>query len=73
MSSSTEVVASRAQFPGISSRTWEHPSDRTALTALRKLKGFDQVLKTLSGLLRERQHRLMYLATSARASDKQFA
>ncbi|MEN2509859.1 M48 family metallopeptidase [Gordonia polyisoprenivorans] len=73
MSSSTEVVASRAQFPGISSRTWEHPSDRTALTALRKLKGFDQVLKTLSGLLRERQHRLLYLATSARASDKQFA
>ncbi|WP_374246336.1 M48 family metallopeptidase [Gordonia sp. ABSL49_1] len=66
-------VPVRATFPGISSRAWEHPADRTALTALRKLKGFDQVLKVLSSLLRERQHRLMYLATSARANDKQFA
>ncbi|MBU8818989.1 M48 family metallopeptidase [Mycolicibacterium goodii] len=63
----------RNTFPGISSRAWEHPADRTALTALRRLKGFDQVLKVLSGMLRERQHRLLYLASSARVGPRQFA
>ncbi|CDP82123.1 MULTISPECIES: M48 family metallopeptidase [Mycolicibacterium] len=63
----------RTTFPGISSRAWEHPADRTALTALRRLKGFDQILKVLSGMLRERQHRLVYLANSARVDRRQFA
>lgn len=62
----------RITFPGISSRAWEHPADRTALAALRRLKGFDQVLKLLSGMLRERQHRLLYLASSARVGPRQF-
>ncbi|MEE6163231.1 MULTISPECIES: M48 family metallopeptidase [unclassified Mycolicibacterium] len=63
----------RTVFPGISSRAWEHPADRTALTALRRLKGFDQILKLLSGMLRERRHRLVYLANSARVGPRQFA
>lgn len=63
----------RAIFPDISSRAWEHPADRTALTALRRLKGFDQILKLLSGMLRERQHRLLYLASGARVGARQFA
>jgi Zn-dependent protease with chaperone function len=66
-------ATTRTVFPGISSRAWEHPADRTALTALRRLKGFDQVLKVLSAMLRERQHRLLYLASAARAGDRQFA
>jgi Zn-dependent protease with chaperone function len=68
----TPAVA-RIVFPGISSRAWEHPADRTALTALRRLKGFDQILKLLSGILRERQHRLLYLASAARVGPRQFA
>ena len=63
----------RVEFPDISSRAWEHPADRTALTALRRLKGFDQVLKVISGVLRERQHRLLYLASSAQVGPRQFA
>jgi len=63
----------RRTFPDISSRAWEHPADRTALTALRRLKGFDQILKVLSGMLRERQHRLLYLASAARVGPRQFA
>ncbi|MDH6194188.1 Zn-dependent protease with chaperone function [Mycobacterium frederiksbergense] len=63
----------RTVFPGISSRAWEHPADRTALTALRRLKGFDQILKVLSAMFRERKHRLLYLASSARVGPKQFA
>jgi Zn-dependent protease with chaperone function len=70
----THVPATaRTVFPEISSRAWEHPADRAALTALRRLKGFDQVLKVMSAMLRERQHRLLYLASTARVGPKQFA
>lgn len=66
-------ATTRTVFPEISSRAWEHPADRTALSALRRLKGFDQILKLLSGMLRERQHRLLYLASGARVGPRQFA
>ncbi|MCU1678679.1 MAG: peptidase [Frankiales bacterium] len=59
-------------FPGISSRAYEHPADRTALTALRKLEGFDTLLRKLAGLFNERSLRLLYMATGVRASEKQF-
>ncbi len=62
----------RKKFPDISTRAWEHPADRTALVALRSLTGFDTILKTLSGLLAERQHRLLYLASAIRVDDLQF-
>ncbi|MFF2552138.1 M48 family metallopeptidase [Nocardia sp. NPDC058058] len=62
----------RREFPGISTRAWEHPADRTALVTLRSLSGFDVLLRTLSGLLAERQHRLLYLATAVRVDERQF-
>lgn len=63
----------RRRFPGISSRAYEHPADRSALVALRKLTGFDTVFKALSGLLPERSLRLLFLSDSVRVSDRQFA
>ena len=63
----------RRRFPGISSRAYEHPADRSALVALRKLSGFDAVFKALSGLVTERSLRLLFLANSVRVSDEQFA
>ena len=63
----------RKRFPGISSRAYEHPADRSALVALRKLSGFDTVFKALSGLLPERSLRLLFLSDSVRVSDEQFA
>jgi Zn-dependent protease with chaperone function len=63
----------RVRLPGLSSRAYEHPADRSALVALRSLTGFDVVLKALSGFFRERSHRLMYLASSVRVSERQFA
>ncbi|GAB2832630.1 M48 family metallopeptidase [Streptomyces daliensis] len=63
----------RRRFPGISSRAYEHPADRSALVALRKLTGFDTVFKALSGLLPERSLRLLFLSDSVRVSDEQFA
>ncbi|HZF88305.1 M48 family metallopeptidase [Streptomyces sp.] len=62
----------RRRFPEISSRAWEHPADRSALVALRRLSGFDTVFKTLSGLLPERSLRLLFLSDSVRVSDRQF-
>ncbi|MER8235964.1 M48 family metallopeptidase [Streptomyces sp. NPDC094049] len=62
----------RKRFPGISSRAYEHPADRSALVALRKLSGFDTVFKALSGLLPERSLRLLFLSDSVRVSDAQF-
>jgi Zn-dependent protease with chaperone function len=62
----------RTRFPGISPRAYEHPADRSALVALRKLSGFDTVFKALSGLVPERSLRLLYLSDSVRVSDEQF-
>jgi Zn-dependent protease with chaperone function len=62
----------RVQLPGISSRAYEHPADRSALVALRTLSGFDTVLKQMSGLISERRLRLIYLASAVRTSDTQF-
>ncbi|MFG2637269.1 M48 family metallopeptidase [Streptomyces sp. NPDC048362] len=63
----------RRRFPGISSRAYEHPADRSALVALRKLSGFDTVFKALSGLLPERSLRLLFLSDSVRVSERQFS
>src|SRR3569833_2296440 len=63
---------SRTRFPGISSRAYEHPADRSALVALRSLTGFDTVLKRLAGLFSERAIRLMFLGGSVRAGETQF-
>jgi len=63
---------SRVRLPGISSRAYEHPADRSALVALRKLTGFDVLLRRLSGLFNDRSLRLMFLASSVRASEQQF-
>jgi Zn-dependent protease with chaperone function len=63
---------SRIRLPGISSRAYEHPADRSALVALRKLTGFDTILKNLAGLFNDRALRLMFLASSVRCSAEQF-
>jgi Zn-dependent protease with chaperone function len=62
----------RVTLTQISSRTWEHPADRGALVALRKLKGFDQVIKAMSGLFSERAVRLMFLGSAIRVDERQF-
>jgi Zn-dependent protease with chaperone function len=63
---------SRVRLPGISSRAYEHPADRSALVALRKLTGFDVIMKNLASLFSDRSLRLMFMASSVRASDQQF-
>jgi Zn-dependent protease with chaperone function len=62
----------RVRLTDISSRAYEHPADRSALVALRKLSGFDVLLRKLFGLFNERAFRLTYLAGSVRVSERQF-
>jgi Zn-dependent protease with chaperone function len=62
----------RIVLTGISSRAWEHPADRGALTALRELRGFDDVLKVLSSLWSERGWRLEFLGGAIRVDHRQY-
>lgn len=68
----TQPARSRVTLTGISSRAWEHPADRGALVALRRLKGFDTVLKATSGLFNERAVRLVFLGSAIRVDERQF-
>ncbi|GAA0453798.1 peptidase M48 [Paractinoplanes deccanensis] len=62
----------RVTLSGISSRAWEHPADRGALTALRELRGFDDVVRGLFGMWNERGFRLSYLAGAIRVDERQY-
>ena len=62
----------RVTLTGISSRAWEHPADRGALTALRELRGFDDVVKAFFGMWNERGFRLSFLAGSIRVDHRQY-
>jgi Zn-dependent protease with chaperone function len=68
----TRPVRRRITLTGISSRAWEHPADRGALTALRELRGFDDVVKAFFGMWNERGFRLSYLAGSIRVDHRQY-
>lgn len=72
MPSKQPPARKRVPLPEISSRAWEHPADRGALVALRKLRGFDALLKTLNGMVNERAVRLVYLGSAVRTDDRQF-
>ena len=65
-------VRRRVTLTGISSRAWEHPADRGALTALRELRGFDDVVKAFFGMWNERGFRLSYLAGAMRVDHRQY-
>ncbi len=68
----TAPERSRVRLPDISSRAYEHPADRSALVALRKLTGFDVILRNLAGLFNDRALRLAFLASSVRVNEQQF-
>jgi Zn-dependent protease with chaperone function len=69
---SSQPVRSRVPLPEISSRAWEHPADKGALVALRRLKGFDTLIRKISGLFNERAYRLQFLGSAIRVDERQF-
>ncbi|RME24560.1 MAG: M48 family peptidase, partial [Deltaproteobacteria bacterium] len=66
------MTTDRVQLPGISSRAWEHPADRAALMALRRVPGFDLVLRKLFGLFTERSLRLITMGSAVEVSPDQY-
>jgi Zn-dependent protease with chaperone function len=62
----------RVALTGISSRAWEHPADRGALTALRELRGFDEALKMVAGIWNERAWRLQFLGGAIKVDHRQY-
>lgn len=56
----------------ISSRAWEHPADRAALSALRAVPGLDTLLKSVFNFTFETGLRMLFLGASVRTSEKQF-
>ena len=63
----------RTHFPEISPKTWQHPADRAALAALKKVPGLDFLLQKFVGATTERSLRLIHLASAVRVSETQFA
>ena len=56
----------------ISATSWEHPADRAALQALRKIPGFDEVVRRIFGFFGERGIRLLFQADAVQVGPKQF-
>ncbi|HSJ16435.1 MAG TPA: M48 family metallopeptidase [Longimicrobiales bacterium] len=52
--------------------SWEHPADRAALQALRRIPAFDEVLKKIFGLFGERPVRLAFQANAIRVGPRQY-
>lgn len=51
---------------------WEHPADKAALQALRRIPVFDEVLKKLFGLFGEKPIRLAFQANAVKVGRRQF-
>ncbi|NNF13536.1 MAG: M48 family metallopeptidase [Gemmatimonadetes bacterium] len=56
----------------IAPHSWEHPADKAALQALRRIPVFDEVLKKVFGFFGEKPIRLAFQANAVRVSENQF-
>jgi len=66
------VAATRVRLPDISPSAWEHPADRAALNALRRIPGFDLALRKIVGLFGERSIRLAFRANAVKVTPVQY-
>jgi Zn-dependent protease with chaperone function len=72
MPENNESVRARRILKEISPASWEHPADRAALAALRRVPVFDQVLRALFGYVGEKPIRLAFQANAVRVGERQF-
>jgi Zn-dependent protease with chaperone function len=70
----TEGASARARrvLTDIAPHSWEHPADKAALQALRRVPVFDTVLRKLFGFFGEKPVRLAFQANAVRVSKNQF-
>ena len=71
-STTGEEARARRVLTDIAPRSWEHPADRAALAALRRIPMFDDVLRKLFGFFGEKPVRLAFQANAVRVSANQF-
>ena len=62
----------RRRFPGISSEAFEHPTDRSALQALRAAPGIDWVFRKFNEFGGDRAARMYCMSDNVRVGPKQF-
>lgn len=72
MSDGEIVQRKRIILTDIGAESWEHPADRAALAALRRVPAFDEVLRKLFGFFGEKPVRLAFQANAVRVGPKQF-
>ena len=72
--SGTEGTKARARrvLTDIAPHSWEHPADKAALQALRRIPVFDTVLRKLFGFFGEKPVRLAFQANAVRVTKNQF-
>jgi Zn-dependent protease with chaperone function len=66
------VPRSRRILSDIDPTAWEHPADRAALQAVRRIPVFDQVLRTIFGIFGEKPIRLAFQANAVKVGPRQF-
>lgn len=67
-----EGTRARRILTDIAPRAWEHPADKAALSALRKLPVFDEVLRKLFGFFGEKPIRLAFQANAVKVGPDQY-
>jgi Zn-dependent protease with chaperone function len=60
------------KFEGIDPKSWEHPADTAALSAVKQLKGIDAIIKAILSLTSEKSIKLMVLASTVKVTDTQY-
>ena len=63
---------SKRVLTDIAPSSWEHPADKAALQALRRIPIFDEVLKKIFGFFGEKPIRLAFQADAVRVSENPF-
>ena len=67
-----EEARAKRVLTDIAPHSWEHPADKAALMALRRIPVFDEVLKKIFGFFGEKPIRLAFQANAVRVSPNQF-
>jgi len=65
-------TGARLILTGIAPHAWEHPADKAALQALRRVPVFDDVLRRVFGFFGEKPIRLAFQANAVRVGPNQF-
>lgn len=66
------IPQKKIHLKDISALAFQHPADTAALTALKQVTGFDEVMKFVLSLTSDRSFRLLYLGSAVRVSETQF-